>query len=208
MFSTLSVLAAGVSLCGLVAALCWRSWRSGGVGRSAGGRNASGSWAAGAVGEEYTGRVLAGLPGGYTVAHDLQIIGSRGGVRANIDHVVITPSGQVVVIDTKNWAGVLNSDGSRFYSGSDRGPGGPRGKAVDTLVWEASMLGVRPDSLIIAVTGSGRLSSRELRAGPVVAVRAEDVPELLARLDRQGRARRFGRPGLRKVMGPNVVLPN
>lgn len=56
----------------------------------------------GQVGEEATAAVLAQLPpGDWAVLHDLHW---PGRTFANVDHVVIGPSG-VFVIDSKNWSG-------------------------------------------------------------------------------------------------------
>ena len=57
------------------------------------------AWASGAWGEEVVGRVLNGLAGqGVIALHDRRMPRSR----ANIDHIVIAPSG-VYVIDTKRY---------------------------------------------------------------------------------------------------------
>jgi hypothetical protein len=71
----------------------------------------------GAEGEETTARALAELPMlGWRVFHDMRWPGRR---YANIDHVVVGPTG-VFVIDTKAWSGeievrdgVLRQDGRR-----------------------------------------------------------------------------------------------
>lgn len=56
------------------------------------------AWAKGAEGERIVGRVLEGIPG-VRVLHDRAVPGSP----ANIDHVVVAPSG-VYVIDAKHYA--------------------------------------------------------------------------------------------------------
>lgn len=61
----------------------------------------------GADGEQLTAAVLAELPYGWTVLHDLRHPGRR---RANIDHVVIGPGG-VFVVDSKNWSGSVTVTG-------------------------------------------------------------------------------------------------
>jgi hypothetical protein len=58
----------------------------------------------GATGEARVGRILASLPDGYYVIHDLST------EFGNLDHVVVGPSG-VFVIDTKNCRGVVAADG-------------------------------------------------------------------------------------------------
>jgi hypothetical protein len=61
----------------------------------------------GAQGEEATAEALADLPAGeWTVIHDVAWPGRK---LANIDHVVVGPSG-VFVIDTKNWSGEITVD--------------------------------------------------------------------------------------------------
>lgn len=58
------------------------------------------AWRKGAEGEEMTARTLARLPDAFVSLHDLRIPGSR----ANIDHLVIGPSG-VFTVETKHYAG-------------------------------------------------------------------------------------------------------
>ncbi|HUL00845.1 MAG TPA: nuclease-related domain-containing protein [Nitrospirota bacterium] len=59
----------------------------------------------GAIGEALVGLTLETFPDEYRVIHDLTT------PYGNIDHVVVGPSG-VYVIDTKNWRGVVTSDGN------------------------------------------------------------------------------------------------
>jgi len=58
------------------------------------------AWRAGAEGEARVGQVLAGVAG-VEVLHDRRWPGTRG---ANIDHVVVAPSG-IFVVDAKNYGG-------------------------------------------------------------------------------------------------------
>lgn len=58
------------------------------------------SWRTGGTGESKVGKALSALGPAYEVLHDRRIPGSR----ANIDHVVVGPTG-VFVIETKNVAG-------------------------------------------------------------------------------------------------------
>lgn len=82
------------------AALVWQ-WR----------RDDHRTWLQGARGEERTARRLQRLEmDGYVVLHDRQIPGSR----ANLDHLVICPSGLVVVVDSKQWGR------NRFVKGDGR----------------------------------------------------------------------------------------
>jgi hypothetical protein len=76
-------------------------------------RQSTEAWGKGAQGEERTGRLLDSLPDSYVVRHDLAMPRSR----ANIDHVVIGPTG-VFTIETKNFAGGVAISGGRIRSGS------------------------------------------------------------------------------------------
>jgi hypothetical protein len=64
------------------------------------------AWRRGAYGEQQTARLLDRLGrDGYVVLHDLAMPGSP----ANLDHLVIGPSG-VFVIDSKQWRGQIHQD--------------------------------------------------------------------------------------------------
>ncbi|WP_432487019.1 nuclease-related domain-containing protein [Kineococcus sp. SYSU DK018] len=64
------------------------------------------NWEAGAEGERLVAEALAVLEAdGWTVLHDVRWPGRQ---RANVDHVAIGPGG-VVVVDSKNWTGVVSS---------------------------------------------------------------------------------------------------
>lgn len=97
-------------------------------------------WFQGGFGERRTARRLAGarrlgVLRGWWFAHDLRIPKSR----ANLDHVAVHPSGQVVVyLDTKAWhakRAVVRVDGARLMYGP-----WDKTKALDTIAWEASKL--------------------------------------------------------------------
>lgn len=60
-------------------------------------------WEQGAAGEVEVAKALEALPPGWVVLHDLAWPGRP---KANIDHVVIGPSG-VFVVDAKNWSGTV-----------------------------------------------------------------------------------------------------
>jgi len=75
------------------------------------------AWGIGAQGERVTGRELDKLPDGYRVLHDLRILGSR----ANVDHVVVGPTG-VFVVESKRMRGKLRVRGDEvFVAGRRRG---------------------------------------------------------------------------------------
>lgn len=80
-------------------------------------------WEKGAAGERAVQEVLAQLPPGWAVFHDLHWPGRQ---RANIDHVVVGPGG-VFVIDAKNWSGQI-----RVRDGVLRQNGYRRDSAVDS----------------------------------------------------------------------------
>jgi hypothetical protein len=61
------------------------------------------NWERGAEGEARTAQVLAGLGPGWTVWHDLVWPGRK---HANIDHLVIGPTG-IFVVDSKHWSGAI-----------------------------------------------------------------------------------------------------
>jgi len=91
------------------------------------------AWRRGAAGERRTARLLDRLTGdGYIVFHDLAVPGSP----ANVDHLVVGPSG-VFVIDSKQWSGSVHqsSDGLAWHNHYrlDR--------TLETVRWEAQMLG-------------------------------------------------------------------
>jgi hypothetical protein len=75
------------------------------------------AWGIGAEGERVTGRELDRLPDGFRVLHDLRIPGSR----ANVDHVVIGPTG-VFVVESKRMRGKLRVRGEEvIVAGRRRG---------------------------------------------------------------------------------------
>jgi hypothetical protein len=90
------------------------------------------AWRDGARGERATARRLRALERhGYTVLHDLQVPRSR----ANLDHLVIGPSG-VWVLDSKYYRGALHQapDGMLWHGRW------PLAQQIATVVWEAMQL--------------------------------------------------------------------
>lgn len=66
-------------------------------------------WRRGAEGERRTARGLRQLErAGWTVVHD------RADGRGNFDHIVVAPSGQVFLLDSKSYGGILNISGGRI----------------------------------------------------------------------------------------------
>jgi hypothetical protein len=91
------------------------------------------TWQRGAAGERRTARLLERLTrDGYVVFHDLAVPGSD----ANVDHLVIGPSG-VFVIDSKQWTGSVHqgADGLVWHNHYrlDR--------TLETVRWEARIIG-------------------------------------------------------------------
>lgn len=78
-------------------------------------RQSTEAWRVGAQGERLTGRALEKLPGSYRVLHDLPMPRSN----ANIDHVVVGPTG-VFTVETKNYRNVVTIKGGRAYSAGRR----------------------------------------------------------------------------------------
>jgi hypothetical protein len=102
------------------------------------------AWRRGAAGERRTARLLDRLVrDGYVVFHDLAIPGSP----ANVDHLVVGPSG-VFAVDSKQWSGSVHqgSDGLVWHNHYrlDR--------TLDTVRWEARaisrILGTRAAALL------------------------------------------------------------
>ncbi len=72
----------------------------------------AGAWAAGAEGERRVASALYALPTGWTVVHDRLLKPGRS--EANLDHLVIGPTG-VYLVDAKNRAGrVIEYEGGLF----------------------------------------------------------------------------------------------
>src|SRR5215213_9900909 len=92
------------------------------------------TWQRGAQGERHTARLLDRLTGdGYVVFHDLAV---PGNTNANVDHLVIGPSG-VFVIDTKQWSGSVHQspDGPAWHNHY------PLDRTLETVRWEAQIIG-------------------------------------------------------------------
>jgi hypothetical protein len=91
------------------------------------------TWRRGAHGEQQTARRLDRLTrDGYVVFHDLAVPGSL----ANLDHLVIGPTG-VFVIDSKQWTGNVHQgpDGLTWHNHF------PLDRTLATARWEAQIIG-------------------------------------------------------------------
>jgi hypothetical protein len=92
------------------------------------------TWRRGAHGERHTARLLDRLTGdGYVVFHDLAVPGNAS---ANVDHLVIGPTG-VFVIDSKQWTGSIHQSGDGLawqnHYRLDR--------TLEAVRWEAQIIG-------------------------------------------------------------------
>jgi len=113
------------------------------------------AWQRGAIGEQRTGRVLGDLERrGWRVLHDLAVPGSR----ANLDHLVIGPTG-VFLVDSKQYRGrlQLTADGTLWY-----------GRHPLTLVLRTVRFEADRASQLLAVP--------DVPVAPVVAVHGTPVP--------------------------------
>jgi hypothetical protein len=102
------------------------------------------TWQRGAHGERHTARLLDRLTrDGFVVFHDLAVPDSP----ANVDHLVIGPSG-VFVIDSKQWTGRVHqgADGLAWYNHY------PLDRTLEMVRWEAQqvsrVLGSRAAALL------------------------------------------------------------
>ena len=147
------------------------------------------AWEQGAAGEQDTALELATLGPHYTALHDLRIAGSK----ANVDHVVIGPTG-VFVIDSKNHTGKITFSKGTLWSGKY-----PQTWKLDALRFEARHIRLRvgrPVSTImcfvsgqlaqdpiiiddIHVTSIGKLRNT-IRSMPVIMSEAEAMVAISA----------------------------
>lgn len=81
------------------------------------------NWEKGAAGERTTAERLALLPSEFVVMHDLHVPGSR----ANVDHLVIGPTG-VFVVDSKAHSGTFREGSGTLWNGKR-----PIRREVETL---------------------------------------------------------------------------
>lgn len=115
-----------------------------------GGRSSTEAWGKGARGEVATGQLLARLPDGFAVRHDLRMPGSS----ANIDHVVVGPTG-VFTVETKNYR-----DGVRIVRGRVTAGGRRRDGLTEQAQRQAQVIRERtskPVRAIVVVHGGVRL---------------------------------------------------
>lgn len=113
-----------------------------------GARHSTEAWRIGAEGERLTARALLKLPSSYRVLHDRPTPRSK----ANIDHVVIGPTG-VFTVETKNYKNGVKIKGGRVY-GSGRNLTGVVEQARRQAVTVAAETGATVTP-IVCVHGGG-----------------------------------------------------
>jgi hypothetical protein len=132
------------------------------------------TWQRGAHGERRTARLLDRLTGnGFVVFHDLAMPGNTS---ANVDHLVIGPSG-VFVIDSKQWSGRVyqSADGLVWHNHCrlDR--------TLASVCWQAEtvgrLLGVSPQPLL-GIHGA-QVQGGGVHARGVALVPANRLPSAL-----------------------------
>lgn len=173
------------------------------VGRQLFGRRATtGAWRKGAEGEERTARLLDRLPPGFTVLHDLPMPRSR----ANVDHVVVGPTG-VFTVETKAYAAGVRVRGGRVTSGGRR-----RGGIVEQAQRQAAAISERigwPVRPIVVVHGG--VDVGWFGTGVVDGVQLCSPGRLLRALtrgDEQLTAGEAGEVVTRLALGPDPASPS
>ncbi len=108
------------------------------------GDESAAAWAAGAEGERRVAAVLATLPGDYLVLHDRLLM--PGVTESNLDHLVVGPTG-VLLVDAKNWSGqVTEYDGTLFqhyWSPTGVRVHRPRTRELARVEWMAGVVAGR-----------------------------------------------------------------
>ncbi|MFC8886587.1 nuclease-related domain-containing protein [Streptomyces cinereoruber] len=140
-------------------------------------------WAAGAAGERATAARLAPLArSGWTVLHDRALPTGR----ANLDHLLISPSGVVIVLDSKRWSAryPLSVTGGRLMHGSQDVTA-----RLNGLRHEAATVARALDCPVIPlVSMDGPAMPRELLLDGIRIVPADQVVPVLRSLGRRHRA--------------------
>jgi hypothetical protein len=121
-------------------------------------REETGAWRKGAEGEERLGRRLQKLEQhGFRVLHDRLVPGSQ----ANVDHLVIGPTG-VFAVDAKNYSGKLTLSKGTLWHGRH-----PLTKTLAVTRWEAER---------VSQSLSGPLVGESPDVKPVMCVLGAELP--------------------------------
>jgi len=128
-------------------------------------------WSKGAAGERATAAVLAGLPSGFVVFHDLHVPGSP----ANVDHLVVGPTG-VFLVDSKAYSGKLTASGDMLWSGRH-----PIRREVDTVNFIAGRVAahLQMQTRPVLCFTEAALPERRFQLGAVTAVGTGELTNLL-----------------------------
>jgi hypothetical protein len=150
-------------------------------------RQATEAWRKGAEGEERLGRRLQTLERhGFYVLHDRLVPGSR----ANVDHLVIGPTG-LFVVDAKNYTGQLTLSKGTLWHGRH-----PLTRQLATTRWEAERVS---QALSVPVSGA------TLELKPVMCVLGAELPRPRFEIDGV-RVISGGRRLIRDIRNRRVVL--
>jgi hypothetical protein len=114
-------------------------------------RQSTEAWRIGAEGERRTARLLQELPSSYRVLHDLEMPRSK----ANIDHIVIGPSG-VFTVETKSYRTGVQIKGGRVY-GSGRNLDGVVQQARRQAAAVAALAGVSVVPIVCVHRGAVKI---------------------------------------------------
>lgn len=134
---------------------------------------------AGAVGEQHTAQRLAPLEReGWTVLHDRALPGSR----ANLDHLLVSPSGTVIVPDSKRWSAKypVRVSGGRLLHGEVDVTGRLRGLRHEAGI-VSRLLGVHAIPLV--VMDGPPVQGAALRVGDIRIVAADRSLTAIRALD-------------------------
>lgn len=124
------------------------------------------SWVLGALAEERTAEKLqTRLNDTYTIINDINLINQHGKTNANIDHLVLTQTGAIMV-DTKVWARPLEFSTRNSDTWLDKDANPKTWPSVSTCLYEASQLPTTPRAIIFSVAG---------KAGKALDTRSEPV---------------------------------
>jgi hypothetical protein len=145
------------------------------------------AWRKGAEGEERLGRRIQKLEQhGFRVLHDRLVPGSK----ANVDHLVIGPTG-VFAVDAKNYSGKLTLSKGTLWHGRH-----PLTKTLATTRWEAER---------VSQTLSGPLGGHSPDVTPVMCVLGAELPQQRFEIDGV-RVISGGRRLVRDIHNRRVVL--
>lgn len=156
------------------------------------GRGDAARWRMGASGERRTGRLLARLERrGWTVLHDRQLAPRS---RANIDHLLISPDGEIYNVDSKLRNGAVRYNARRNYLRIGKTSGY---QLVSSTLYESERIAAALASVLGPVTVRSVLAVHRARLPRWHAIEIKGVRVLAARDVRRWLASQAGRPTAR-----------